>query len=285
MELIKFIQQFSNPFLDIFFQLVTMIGEDTFFILVTAIIYWCIDKELGYRLSFVTVTGACVNFGLKELLKIPRPIGEPGIRSLRVNTAEGYSFPSGHTQNTTTLWTFFMLIFKRGWFYAAGILVILAVGVSRLYLGVHTPYDVAGGMIIGSAWVFFWGYLVDRAGRGSKMKLYAAATLLASVGMLFFHEENYYKVTGTLTGLLLGYMTEPRYIDFDVRADIPVQVLKVSFGLSILYVLRLFLKAIFPPFLIFAWLRYFILIVWVTVIMPYLVKRFAPGRHNTLNMR
>ncbi|MGE5678026.1 MAG: phosphatase PAP2 family protein, partial [Pseudomonadota bacterium] len=186
MELIRFIQQFSNPILDIFFQLVTMIGEDTFFILVTAIIYWCIDKELGYRLGFVTVTSACVNFGIKELLKIPRPIGEPGIRSLRVHTAEGYSFPSGHTQNTTTLWTFFMLIIRRSWFYAAGILVILMVGVSRLYLGVHTPYDVAGGILIGSAWVFFWGYLVDKAGKDNEMKLYIVTTLIASAGMLFF---------------------------------------------------------------------------------------------------
>lgn len=277
MELIKFIQQFSNPFLDVLFQLVTMIGEDTFFILVTAIIYWCIDKELGYRLGFVTVTSACVNFGIKELLKIPRPIGEPGIRSLRVHTAEGYSFPSGHTQNTTTLWTFFMLLFRRRWFYAAGSIVILLVGISRLYLGVHTPYDVAGGMLIGSVWVFFWGYLVDRAaGKDNEMKLFIVTTLIASVGMLFFREANYYKVTGTLTGLLLGYITEPRFINFDVRASIQVQVFKVTFGLIVLYVLRLFLKAVFPAILICDYLRYFILILWVTVIMPYLVKRFAP---------
>jgi membrane-associated phospholipid phosphatase len=278
MELIRFIQQFSNPFLDVFFQLVTMIGEDTFFILVTAIMYWCIDKELGYRLGFVTVTSACVNFGIKELLKIPRPIGEPGIRSLRVQTAEGYSFPSGHTQNTTTLWTFFMQIFRRGWFYAAGILVILMVGVSRLYLGVHTPYDVAGGMLIGSVWVFFWGYLTDKTGKGNEMKLYIVTTLIASAGMLFFREENYYKVTGTLTGLLLGFIIEPRFINFGVRASMTVQVLKVSFGLGVLYALRLFLKAIFPPLLIFDYLRYFILILWVTVIMPYLIRHFTAGR-------
>lgn len=275
MELIKYIQQFSNPFLDVFFQLVTMMGEDVLFIFVTAVIYWCVDKELGYKLGFITLTSASINLGIKEFLKIPRPIGQPGIRSLRVHTAGGYSFPSGHTQNITTLWTLFMSNFRRGWIYAAGILSIMLVGLSRLYLGVHTPADVVGGIIIGAVWVLFCGSLYDNASQDKRKILVITATAAALAGLYVFREANYYKVAGALAGFLAGYLIEPRYIGFDVRTSLVMQVLKLTFGLSVLFLLRLILKLIFPELLIFFFLRYMILILWVTIAAPYIFKRFA----------
>lgn len=278
MELIRIIQSFSNPALDVFFQLVTMIGEDTFFIFVTAVIYWCINKELGYKLGFVTLTSACINFGIKDMLKVPRPIGEPGIRSLRVHTAEGYSFPSGHTQNTTTLWTFFMLYFKRSWLYAAGILIILLVGVSRLYLGVHTPADVAGGMLIGAAWVYFWNFLYEKSQKYKIKWLLVITIVIVTIGLAVFRDENYYKAVGALTGLSFGYLMEPRYVNFSVKASLPVQVMKIVFGMGTLYIMKLLLKFALPQFLIIDYLRYFVLILWVTIIVPYIFKRFISSR-------
>lgn len=274
MELIKYIQQFSNPFLDVFFQLVTMMGEDVFFIFVTAVIYWCVDKDLGYKIGFITLTSASINLGIKEFLKVPRPIGQPGIRSLRIHTAGGYSFPSGHTQNTTTLWTFFMSNFRRGWVYTVGILSIMLVGLSRLYLGVHTPADVVGGIIIGAVWVLLCGALYDNASQDKRKILVIAATAASIAGLYVFREANYYKVTGALTGFLAGYLIEPRYIGFDVRASLVIQVFKLAFGLLMLFLLRLILKLVFPELLIFYFLRYMILILWVTIAAPYIFKRF-----------
>ena len=278
MELIKFIQSFSSPFLDILFQLITMLGEDTFFILVTAVIYWCIDKKLGYKLGFVTLTSASINLGVKDFFKVPRPIGEPGIRSLRVHTAEGYSFPSGHTQNTATIWTFFMIQFKRSWLYAAGVLMTMLVGLSRLYLGVHTPLDVVGGMIIGALWVIIWGYIYEISIKRRDKRIITAAVVLAIIGLLAFKDANYYKAVGALTGLLLGYLIEPRFINFQEKASLPMQVLKVSFGMAVLYALRLFLKSILPDILIADYFRYLILIVWITMAVPLIFKRFISSR-------
>lgn len=275
MDIIRYIQQFSNPFLDVFFQLVTMMGEDAFFIFITTVIYWCIDKDLGYKIGFVTLTGASINLGIKEFLKVPRPIGEPGIRSLRVHTAQGYSFPSGHTQNTTTLWTFFMRNFKHCWVYTTGILAIVMVGLSRLYLGVHTPTDVVGGIVIGAAWVLFCGFLYDNASQDKRKIFVIIATAAAIAGLYVFREANYYKVTGALTGFLAGYLVEPRFIGFDVRARLTMQVFKLAFGLTVLFLLRLILKLIFPELLIFFFLRYMMLILWVTIAAPYIFKRFT----------
>ncbi|HHV62157.1 MAG TPA: hypothetical protein GXX51_05910 [Firmicutes bacterium] len=121
-----------------------MIGEDNFFIIVFTITFWCLNKNFGYRLGFTYLSSAIVNVALKETFRIPRPIGRPGIRSLRLETAGDYSFPSGHAQATATLWTSIMIKVRKRW----------------LYLGVHTLADVTGGMIVGVCWVLICRYLV-----------------------------------------------------------------------------------------------------------------------------
>lgn len=275
MEIIKLVQSISNPFFDLIFQYITMLGEDIFFVLVIAVVYWCIDKELGYKLGFVTLTSASVNFCIKDIFKIPRPIGEPGIRSLRVQTADGYSFPSGHTQNTATIWTFFMVQFKHKWLYNLGILMILLVGLSRLYLGVHTPLDVAGGAIIGVVWVIIWDYIYELSIKHKNKRIIILAVVLATIGLLAFRDANYYKSVGALTGMLLGYMIEPRFIKFEEKANLTIQVLKVSFGMVVLYSLRLILKIILPEILLADYFRYFLLTVWITIAAPLIFKRFT----------
>jgi len=46
-EIIKSIQTIISPFGDIFFQIVTMTGEEYFYIIAAAIIFWCINKKFG----------------------------------------------------------------------------------------------------------------------------------------------------------------------------------------------------------------------------------------------
>ena len=130
LEILKFIQSFSNDTFDFLFELITMLGEDYFFIIVTALFYWCFNKNLGYKLAFIYLTSGTINTMIKEIIKFPRPIGYEGIRSIRVETAGGYSFPSGHTQQTTSLFTTLMIVFKKKWLYFVGIISMLLVAFS-----------------------------------------------------------------------------------------------------------------------------------------------------------
>lgn len=268
MELIKLIQSFSNPFLDMLFQLITMLGEDNFFMLVTAVIYWCISKEMGYRLGFICLTSAAVNQALKDVFRVPRIIGENGIRSLRVHTAEGFSFPSGHTQSTTSFWVFLMTYFKKLWLYAAGGIVIAMVGLSRMYLGVHTPVDILGGISIGMVWVFLWNNL-DEISKVKGKAVYLVVIIPMLFGMLAFPENsNYHKVAGGLLGLYAGYIIEPKYINFKVEASAKVQAIKLTFGLITLLVIRFALKLVLPDVPLSHFFRYFVLVVWMTIAAP-----------------
>lgn len=273
MEIIKFIQSFSNPFLDIIFQMITMLGEEKFLIIIMAIIYWCVDKETGYKMAFALITCTAVNLSLKEIFAIPRPIGEPGIRSLRLHTATGYSFPSGHTQSTSAFWTFLMGHLRRGWLYILGPCIIVLVGVSRMYLGVHTPLDVVGGAIIGFLWIFVSNYIYELSKRHNKKMILLLMLIPAMIGLMIYKTNDYYKAAGTFLGLFMGYLIEPRYVRFKVETDFFRQIVKLIVGLSVAIILRTLLKAVFPQVLLSDFLRYFILIIWVTIAAPLLFKR------------
>lgn len=188
LEMLKYIQSFSNPFLDSFFETVTVLGEDLFIIIVIAAFYWCFNKNLGYKLAFVYLTGGAVNTIIKEIVRYPRPIGYEGIKSRRVKTAGGYSFPSGHTQKATSLFSALMIEFKKKWLYLTGVSVILLVGFSRMYLGVHWPTDVIGGLIIGLLWTIIAIKIFDWSVEKKNPVLLGALVIPEIICLHFFRQ-------------------------------------------------------------------------------------------------
>ncbi len=146
-DVIIWVQQVSSPFFDTLFQGITMLGEEFFYIAALTLVYWCIDKRYGAQLSYVFFLSAVSNQVLKVTFAVDRPIGAEGVRTLREHTAGGYAFPSGHTQNTATFWYFLMSTLRRKWLTVLGTVIIILMAVSRLYLGVHWPTDVIGGII------------------------------------------------------------------------------------------------------------------------------------------
>jgi membrane-associated phospholipid phosphatase len=97
--------------------------------------------------------GSLLNMALKAAVQRARPAGEAA------TYAEGWSFPSGHAMNSTVAYGMlaYLLVqrFGRhlGPIVAAAVLVILLVGASRIYLGVHYFSDVAAGFLAGAAWL------------------------------------------------------------------------------------------------------------------------------------
>ena len=272
MEIIKFVQSFSNPFLDHFFQLVTMLGEELFFMLILSIIYWCIHKEFGYRLGLAYLSTVAVNTALKEMFRVPRPIGRPGIRSLRIETADGSSFPSGHSQCTATFWTSVMIQFRKKWIYVVGAILTLAVGFSRIYLGVHWLTDVIGGIIIGVLWVFISNKIFDHAQKTGNPAIFLSILIPAILGMVFIHTANYYKVSGTAISFVVGYLIETRYINFQPKTVFWKQLIKLAAGFGGLFGIRFGLKFLLPPVIFSDFCRYFLMGIWLTVIAPWLFK-------------
>lgn len=271
-EILKYIQSFSNQALDSIFELITMLGEDLFFIIVVALFYWCINKSFGYKLAFAYLTCGAFNTIIKEIVKFPRPIGYEGVKSSRVETAGGYSFPSGHTQQSTSLFTTLMIVFKRKWLYIVGVLAILLVGFSRMYLGVHWPTDVIGGLVIGIVWTIFAIKLFDWSKEKGRPVLLGVLVIPMLMCIFLFQTATYYKAVGTLTAVWIGYIVEDKYINYQTKAIWWKQIIKLVIGFLGIILIKVYIKKLLPSSIYSDFLRYALLGIWLTVISPIIFR-------------
>ena len=145
------------PLLDTLFAAVTYLGGEGIFIAVAIIVFWCVNKKNGYYLIAAGVGGTVVSQSMKILCRVPRPwVRDPAftiVESARAD-AGGYSFPSGHSQNSVVALGGMARFMERKWVKAALWVLAGLVCFSRMYLGVHTPADVAVGAVIGLVLVF-----------------------------------------------------------------------------------------------------------------------------------
>lgn len=219
LNVLKFFQSIRTPILNALFLILTISTEVPVIILLTAITYWCINKKYGHKLLFTLIPNIVINTGIKEFVKAPRPIGIAGIESLRTQTATGYSFPSGHTQTATTFWTSLMIIFKKKWTYILGTIIILGVGISRLYLGVHWPVDVIFGWIFGIVFTVIFAKLFDIVDESKNYKLLFFVLIPFILFIFIVKSESYIKILGLLLGLIIGYIIEDKFIKFKTIND------------------------------------------------------------------
>jgi membrane-associated phospholipid phosphatase len=220
--ILEFFQNIRNPILNAIFVLLTMSAEIPFIVFVTAILYWCVDKKSGRRILFALTGNVFLNFSIKEVVKAPRPTGTNPIWT---ETATGYSFPSGHTQNATTFWISLMDSIKS--LYILGIIMILGVGISRMYLGVHFPIDVIFGWIFGLIFTLALLKIFDRIDNNKSYGLFII--LLIIFGVITFLQNNIdcVKMFGLFSGFILGYIIEDKFIEFKTSSDIKG---RINFG-------------------------------------------------------
>jgi undecaprenyl-diphosphatase len=118
------------------------------------------------RLLLIAVIGALVlENGLKLLVRRARPDPYFGT-ALPVS----YSFPSGHALDSsviyfalaTLLTPYFPRPAERAILFGITAVLVLLIGISRVYLGVHWPSDVVGGWAVGAAWLAVWATMATR---------------------------------------------------------------------------------------------------------------------------
>ena len=116
-------------------------------------------RRQGRLAAFVLATGA----GLAVLVPVTKAVidrARPVVASPVVDTPENASFPSGHAMTSLVTWGVLLLLAlpavnrrTRPWLIGATVLVVLAVGFTRLALGVHFVSDVLAGWALGAAWL------------------------------------------------------------------------------------------------------------------------------------
>jgi len=155
-HILLFINSFSSPFLDRVMLFITTIGDVASVLTITStlLVFLYLKKrwQAFSLLAFSMAGAATLNIVLKLVFERQRP----HLWDLLIHEST-YSFPSGHAMLTGTLIAALILIWwKTKWRWlvvAAGIPYVLAVGFSRMYLGVHYPTDVFAGWCVAAVWV------------------------------------------------------------------------------------------------------------------------------------
>jgi undecaprenyl-diphosphatase len=159
--LIRIVQGWESPWLTPVMKFFTQIGTGLPVVLLTAGIVFILYRFFRHRrelLLFLTVVigSSLLNVVLKALFHMERPTLH------RLVQAGGYGFPSGHAMGAFSLYgiTAFLLWKHtrrragRILLIAAAAILILAIGISRIYLGVHYPTDIMGGYLAAGCWLF-----------------------------------------------------------------------------------------------------------------------------------
>ncbi len=153
-EITLFFQSLGN-WLTAPFQGVSFLATEIFFIIMIPLVYWCVNSLMGVRMAFMLVLSDTFNNFFKMLLHTPRPFWyDTRVKSFSQETAFG--LPSGHSQNSASLWGIAAATLKKRWFTITAIVIIILIGLSRIYLGMHFLHDVLGGWLVACGLIFIY---------------------------------------------------------------------------------------------------------------------------------
>ncbi len=157
------INSFSAPVLDSFFVGITQFGSVAFVAAVTIILALYLLWKKKYLRTFLLAASMIGAGVLTVTLKLFFERARPELWERLVNESN-FSFPSGHAMASSALvLTIVALVWNTRWRFLAmifGGIYVLAIGLSRLYLGVHYPTDILGGWLVSAAWVIVVSIIV-----------------------------------------------------------------------------------------------------------------------------
>lgn len=161
--------QFASARMDLVALEITALGDGvvvTVLVLVCSLLLWLTrNRHLAVTLWVATAGGMLINTVLKLAFDRPRP----QLFEWRTDYAGLSSFPSGHASTAMVVYVALAYVvarlepgtaLRRMTFSLFALLVVL-IGLSRLYLGVHYPSDVIAGYAVGLAWAMFSAFAVE----------------------------------------------------------------------------------------------------------------------------
>ena len=293
MQLLYVLEQLRTPAVTKALSALTYFGGVYGFMVLSIIVFWCIDKRCGYFMLSLGFLGTVINQFLKILFRIPRPwVLDPSFEPVEsaVADAGGFSFPSGHTQNVFATFGGVFAWTKKTWLKIVCAVMIVLVAFSRMYLGVHTPLDVGVSVVIGVVLLLVL-YPLFRDLEAHPNRFYGVLAVLAVLLAAFllysylwpfpdwmYAEEHVVNLiearhnasilTGALAALTIAYTLDLRRTRFDTKAIWWAQILKVVIGLIVTLALIEGTKAVLGRSDIVTGLRYFLGVLFAAGVWP-----------------
>ena len=287
-----------------FMSKMSFIGEMNTVLIIMALVYWCVNKELGKYL----LMGWSGNRIVNGLLKVTACVYRPWIRDVRIvpnsdalTAATGYSFPSGHSMNAASLYGGGAIRkeLSKALRLVLG-LIVAFIAFSRIFLGVHTPQDILVGVGVGLLVMWLTAKLLAWVENhpGKDILVMCASIAVAVAVAIFAALKSYpmdydangkllvdgakmandtYKGVGWCIGFFVGWVLERRYIGFSTDVPMAVRMTRLTTGLLSYYAVSLILIPLLksgisgPAGTI---VTCFIQMFYVTFVFPFCIKHF-----------
>lgn len=148
----NFIMKIRSDFFDTYFTYITKFGNTLFIVVFVSIFMLLYRKKEGLLLAVSAFDSAFLTLVLKHIFLRNRP------ENLRLIEQGGYSFPSGHAMISVCVYGYLLYLvitrikdkLLRRCLACLLVLLILSIGISRIYVGVHYPTDVMAGYLLGT---------------------------------------------------------------------------------------------------------------------------------------
>lgn len=306
-DILLALQQFregAGSFLTEFFAKMTFFGELPTVIVIMAVVYWCVSKEFGSYL----LMGWSGNRLVNGFLKVTACAYRPWIRDARIvpygnamTTATGYSFPSGHSMNGSTVYGGCVVRkdLSKGFRIVMGLLIVL-IGLSRCWLGVHTPQDILVGWVCGMLVMWLITKLMRwiEAHPEKDLLVVCIGIVLAAAVAVYAGVKSYpvdynaegkvlvdgakmandtFKGVGWCLAFLVGWILERRFVGFSTDVSSQRKLMRLGSGLLGYYAVSLILVPLVKNWIggpAGTLISCFLQIFYIAFLFPWIFKHF-----------
>lgn len=301
------------PSLQGFMSFISQIGVFEFYLVLVLLIYWNVNKHHGKRLAYLlALVGVFVN-GLKHIFHGPRPYWLDD--SLLLGETDGYGIPSGHVALATVAYLYLASWIRQRWMWVFATVMIILMGLSRIYLAQHFLHDVVAGLLLGLcvlggyiAWRYYVANQFHELILGQRFWVTVSIpVLLAGIYTLvilltgppsttviwvayieateIISFEDVVSVLSILLGLGMGFILEGSRVRFVVKAELWKKVVRYLIGTAVAFAIFFGLRIAFAsiaPFGSSLWLvlplrfvRFFIMALWSSFYAPMLFVKIG----------
>lgn len=287
-NLLKAISINGASLLTWFWWCITQFGDKFILLGIILLFYWCINKEKGEKIAFAVSISLWVNSLLKFFVNRERPFNYlngqyANVRKLEgLDGAGGSSFPSGHSQNASTIFSSVALHERNLFTFILALTFISLVPISRVYLGVHYPTDTIVGAVLGIL-ISYLMYLLMKYCYRHKFIFYFGFLALMTPFLFIApgseNAEQLFASYGLYFGAVFGILLENKCINFTTNVSTGKKILRFFVGTVILvacYLIYSLIKSFIPSTLwinIFRCFGYALIAFIAFGIIPFMFKK------------
>jgi undecaprenyl-diphosphatase len=287
-EILLFFLSISSPALDAIANIASFFGEQAVLIILIGWILYADDKKKGFAITGPILISALVMSITKAIVRAPRPFQVlDEIDGKRLSTATGYSFPSGHTTISSSMYSAIAIAYKKKVVSIICAILIVMVALSRMVLGVHWPLDVFGGLIIGIPFSIILYPIFYKIGEDSDKKykvsiILGAVTCISSIAMALLLRYNLIddtafadllKTAAMASGAYFGFALEVKKLNYKTDGTLAQKIIRLILLATMSLFIISSLKTLFGAnYYIGCFVRYTLVGLFLTYLFPLLFK-------------